>query len=54
MTSRKDAAEERDVGRMTFSCEVKDGAVRFSNATRQFLPPDGKRFIEWRGESVHP
>jgi hypothetical protein len=53
MTWKKGSADERKVGQMTFSCETKDGIVKLSNVTRQYLP-DGQRFVESRGESVHP
>jgi hypothetical protein len=56
MTYRKPGGgpvEEQSVGRMKFVCESKSGLVRFTNVTRMYLP-DGKRFIEYRGESLHP
>ena len=48
-----DPAGEPSLDRMSFTCEFKDGLVRFTNVTRMYLP-DGKRFIEFRGETVHP
>jgi hypothetical protein len=54
MTWRKGTDDERKVGQMTFSYETKDGIVTLRNVTRNHLPPDGKRFIEYRGESIHP
>lgn len=56
MTYRKpggDPSNEQSVGRMTFTCESRNGLVKFINVTRMYLP-DGNRFIEYRGESLHP
>jgi len=45
--------ESRSAGKMTFGCQSKDGLVKLSNTTRVFMP-DGKRYIEYRGQCVHP
>ncbi|MBN2021808.1 MAG: hypothetical protein JW809_03360 [Pirellulales bacterium] len=40
-----DPSSEQSVGRMTLTCESKEGLVKFVNVTRTYLP-DGVRFIE--------
>jgi hypothetical protein len=47
------AADEQTVGRMSFACESRDGLIKLTTVARMYLP-DGKRFIEYRGESLHP
>jgi hypothetical protein len=48
-----ESSGEKTVGQTKMTCEVKNRQFKFINETRMYLP-DGKRFIEFRGESIHP